>query len=70
MKWSKPLHYVAALAALIGLLALLGAWIVGIDGLIWGQNQEHLFNDAQALFLLSIASGIGTLIHLKEEGAK
>lgn len=66
MKWSSILHWIAAITATIGTLALIGAWIVG-SGTLFGQTQEHLFNDAKVLLLISIATGIGTLIHLQLE---
>ena len=67
MKWSPILHGIAAVAGIVGALALIAAWIAG-QGTFFGLPQEHFFEDAKALLLVSIAFGIGTLIHLKEEG--
>lgn len=67
MKWSSFVHAVAKVAAIAGVLALLGAWLAGAEGTVLGFNQVHLFEDAKSLFLLSIASGVGTLIHLRLE---
>lgn len=66
MKWSSILHGIAATSATIGALALIGAWIAG-SGTFFGQTQGHFFNDAKVLLLLSIATGIGTLVHLQLE---
>jgi len=69
MKWSGILHRISAVAGIIGILALVAAWIAG-SGTFFGQTQAHFFEDAKILLLASIAFGIGTLIHLKEEGRK
>ena len=66
MKWSPILHGVAAITGIIGTLALLGAWIAGA-GTLFGLSQEHFFEDAKALLLVSIAFGVGTLIHQQQE---
>ena len=69
MKWSGILHNVASISGVLGVLALVAAWIVG-SGTFFGQTQAHFFEDAKILLLVSIAFGIGTLIHLKGEGRK
>ena len=66
MKWSPILHGISAIAGIIGALALIAAWIAG-SGTLFGLPQEHFFEDAKALLLVSIAFGIGTLIHQNEE---
>lgn len=70
MKWSKLLHGVAAISGFGGILALFGAWIATSRGSFLGQTEQHLFNDAQALLLASIAFGIGTLLHQRNEDTK
>jgi len=67
MKWSPLLHTIAFLSGITGALALIGAWIAGTDGTFLNLTQAHLYNDTQSLLLVSVAFGIGTLIHLKEE---
>ena len=67
MKWSTLLHGIAAISATVGFLALVGAWIAGNSGTFIGQSQQHLFYDAISMFLLSVATGIGTLIHFQLE---
>ena len=69
MKWSTILHGVSAIAGIVGALALVGAWLAG-NATFLGFTQGHLFNDAQTLLLASIAFGLGTLIHQKEEEKK
>ena len=66
MKWSPILHGISAITGVLGLLALIAAWIAGAGNFL-GFSQEVHFNDAKTLLLASIAFGIGTLIHLKEE---
>ena len=70
MKWSPILHGVAAVSGVVGVLALIGAWIATANGSFLGLSEGHLFNDAIALLLVSIAFGIGTLIHHYEERKK
>ena len=67
MKWSSILHGISATAGVLGLGALIAAWIASVNGGFIGMTEEHLFNDATGLLLASIAFGIGTLIHLKTE---
>ena len=67
MKWSSLLHGIAATSAGVGFLALVAAWIAGEGGTFIGLSQQHFFNDSIGLFLLSIATGIGTLIHFQIE---
>jgi len=73
MKWSMILHGVSAVTGILGLLAILGAWIEGQPGTFFGLSglpQGHLYNDATVLLLASIAFGIGTLIHREKEGCQ
>jgi len=70
MKWSKLLHGVAAVAGVIGVLALFAAWIAAWQGSFLGMSEEHLFNDAKSLLLASIAFGIGTLVHQHDKKKK
>lgn len=71
MKWSSILHAVSAISGILGALALIVYWILlGTNGTFLGLNQEHFFRDAVGLLLVSIAFGIGTLIHLQEEKRK
>ncbi len=70
MKYSQALHFFTVLIGGIGFIALLGAWVAGEGGNFVGLSQEHLWNDAQSLFLLAIIFGIGTRIHQVEEGKK
>jgi len=68
MKWSPILHGIAALTGIAGILALFAWWIAIIQGgTFLGVSQEHAYSNAIALFLASIAFGIGTLIHQRQE---
>jgi len=69
MKWSPILHGIAAVAGVMGLLVLIGWWIVlGIQtGFSTMFSPEHMYDDAIALLLVSIAFGIGALIHQRQE---
>lgn len=70
MKLSSTLHLISAATGIVAALALLGAWLAGADGTVLGFNQVHLFEDSKTLFLASIASGLGTVIHQKIENKK
>jgi len=66
-KWSPILHGIAAVSGVVGILALIGYWISLVNGTFLGLSDTHLFNDVVGLLLVSIAFGIGTLVHLQEE---
>ena len=70
MKWSPILHNVAFISGILGVLALVAAWIATLNGSFFDLSQEHFFEDAKTLLLVSIAFGIGTLIHQNEERRK
>lgn len=58
MKKSSFIHGVSIITAIWGFLALIGAWLAGESGTIWGFSQQHCFNDAIVLTLISISAGI------------
>ena len=66
MKWSSILHGISATAGVLGFLALIVAWVAGTET-FFGLSQEHFFEDAKSLLLVSIAFGIGTVIHIQQE---
>lgn len=70
MKWSKILHAISALAGITGFLAMLVWWLVLLREGVDSFSPEHLYDDVVALLLLSIAFGIGTLIHQRIESSK
>ena len=70
MKWSKILHVVTFISGILGVLALIGAWIAGEGGRFLGIIQQHLFYDSFALFMFAILLALGTIIHQNEEGKK
>jgi len=67
MKWSPILHGIACVSGVVGVVALIGAWIATSSGTFIGLSEEHLYNDAKSLLLVSIAFGIGTLVHIHGE---
>jgi len=67
MKWSPILHHVAMISGILGILSLFGAWIVRTYGTFLGLSQGDFYNDAITLLLVSIAFGVGTLIHRDQE---
>jgi len=69
MKWSQILHGISAISGIAGFLALIMWWIVlaARDGFSTMFSPDHLYDDARVLLLLSIAFGIGTLIHQLQE---
>jgi len=69
MKWSPILHGIAAISGIVGFLALIVWWITLARGGASPFSAEHLYDDAIAFLLLSIAFGIGTLIHQRQERA-
>ncbi len=58
MKKSTLMHGVSIVAGIWGFLALIGAWLAGEGGTIWGFSQQHCFLDAIVLTLISISAGV------------
>ena len=69
MKWSPILHGIAAITGVVGLLTLIWFWVAAWNAGINPFSPEHLYDDTIALLLVSIAFGIGALIHQKEESS-
>ena len=61
MKKSSFIHGVSIVAGIWGVLALIGAWLAGQNGTIWGFTQQHCYNDAIVLTLISISAGVCAL---------
>lgn len=61
MKKSPFIHGVSIVAGILGVLALLAAWIAGEGGTTLGFSESHLFNDAIVLTLISISGGVCAL---------
>lgn len=70
MKKSSFIHGVSIVAALWGALALVGAWLAGEEGTIFGFTQQHCFYDAIVLELISVSAGVCALYRrqLEREG--
>ena len=58
MKKSKIIHIVSIVAGIWGALALIGAWLAGDGGTIFGFSQQHCIYDAIILELISISAGV------------
>ena len=67
MKLSKYIHVVSIIAGIWGALALIGAWLAGEGGTIFGFSQQHCYNDAIVLTLISISAGICAIYRLHIE---
>lgn len=68
MKWSSILHGIAVITGVIGLLSLFWLWGALLSGgELFNVTAEHIQDEVVVLFLASIAFGIGTLIHQKQE---
>lgn len=70
MKKSSFIHGVSIVTGIWGMLALIGAWLAGQDGTIFGFTQQHCYNDAIVLILISISAGVCALYRrqLEREG--
>lgn len=55
---------VGRIAGTLAVLALLGAWIATArGGPVLGMSEQHLFNDAIVLTLMSIAGLLDGIVH-------
>ena len=68
MKLSRVLHMVAFISVMLGVLALFSFWFGLSTGTTFlGNTPAHAYDDAIAFLLVSIAFGIGALVHQNEE---
>lgn len=67
MKKSSIMHNIARLTGILGALALIGAWVAGEDGTVLGFSQQHLYNDAIVLTLISISALVCALLYWQQE---
>lgn len=69
-KWScgpkcgKGMHMFSGLLWLGGIVALVLAWVATQNGLAWGQDAEHWYQDVTALALLGVLSSFLALYHV------
>jgi len=62
MNWSEVYKLIAVIAAAVGTITLIGAWVAGEKGTFASFSQNRLYIDATNLLLVSIAFGIVSLI--------
>jgi len=66
----KVSHMFAALLWLLGVLALVAAWVATKQGSVWGLEAGHWYQDVVALALLGLLAGMNGLFHaLKKKGS-
>ncbi len=63
MEKSKTLTNLSIIIGLLGVLALIGAWVAGAEGTVLGMSQQHLFWDAAVLLLVAIWLKLGAIYH-------
>lgn len=52
------MHGLSIVFGIWGGLALVGAWIAGASGTVFGFSEQHLYNDAIVLTLIGISAGV------------
>lgn len=67
MKKSSFIHRISIVTGIWGFLALLGAWLAGENGMIFGFSQQHCFYDAIVLTLISISAGVCAMYRFQLE---
>ena len=67
MKRSLIFHWIGRIVGVWGALALIGAWVAGENGAVLGFSQQHLYNDAIVLTLISISALVCAMIYLQQE---
>ncbi|MDO8504278.1 MAG: hypothetical protein Q7S36_00295 [Candidatus Liptonbacteria bacterium] len=70
MKKPSFIHGVSVVAGIWGAFALLGAWLAGQNGAIFGFTQQHCFFDAIVLELISVSAGVCALYRRQLEQEK
>lgn len=63
---SSLMHWVGRISGILGLLSLIGAWIAGENGAVFGLSRQHLYNDAIVLTLISISAFVCAILYLQE----
>lgn len=67
MKYAKFFITTGRVICFFAILALLGAWTAhATDKEIMGMNEQHLFNDATVLSILSLVFLFGGFLHSKD----
>lgn len=63
MKRAETLTNLSIAVGLLGVLALIAAWLVGPGSALAGMSQQHLFTDAVVLLLIAIWLKLGAIYH-------
>ena len=61
------MHVTGIIISIVGVIALVGAWIAGANGTLAGLSQQHLYWDALNLQLVGIAAGVCALVRRQIE---
>lgn len=64
---SSLMHWLGRIFGILGGLALVGAWIAGENGTVFGFPQQHLYNDAIVLTLIGISALVCAMLYLRED---
>lgn len=64
------MHVASIILGFAGIIALVGAYIAGPQGAIFGFSQDHLFIDAGLRILLAIWFQLAAIHHMKLEEKK
>ncbi|OGT57235.1 MAG: hypothetical protein A3E01_14405 [Gammaproteobacteria bacterium RIFCSPHIGHO2_12_FULL_63_22] len=67
MKLSKLAHLMSIVIGIAGAVCLVGAWAAGERGAFFGLSQQHWFNDAIVLELITVSMALCTLVRMQLE---
>lgn len=70
MKKSAFMHDVSVVTAIWGFLALIGAWLAGDNGTVFGWSAAHCYQNATVLMLISVSAGVCALYRFHLEHNK
>ena len=59
-------HMVGGLLWVLGILSLVVAWVATKNGMVWGLDAAHWYQDVTALALLGVASSLLAGYHARK----